>query len=231
MKLFFYGTIGALAFIFMIVFFINDDNELNQQSEKTKKESATNDLKKGMSSTINRYETDVPPSKNNETIEKTDNYSSGDYSASINENQEETAKKETIQEETEINSTSDNPSEKEISVTEMDTDRDGYITPEEYIGEPSLFDFYDDNKDGIIGPDDIDTMYRRMEMGVAAQKKHYQQTIDQKDLNGDGELSIDELENMPEEVFLKIDTNRDSFITIDEIEDNQADFYHPDAPG
>lgn len=119
----------------------------------------------------------------------------------------------------------------QTEVTEMDRNSDGIITREEYTGEPSLYEFYDDNKDGVIDQEDIEALYAKSEKGIAEQKKFYQKAIDHNDLDGNGELSLDELVDMPKDVFSKIDSNRDEYISFDEIEKNPFDFFHYKSQG
>jgi Ca2+-binding EF-hand superfamily protein len=103
----------------------------------------------------------------------------------------------------------------------LDTDGDGKLSRQEVANAPRLaqhFDELDTNKDGFLTPEEM----------RAARHAHGGRGEGWKklDTDGDGKLSRQEVANAPRlaQHFDELDTNKDGFLTPDELQAGRANF-------
>ena len=99
----------------------------------------------------------------------------------------------------------------------LDTDGDGRLSRQEVANAPRLaqnFDAIDSNKDGFLSQEELRAARRAQ--GPRGQGQGWLRW----DANGDGKLSRDEVANAPRlsQAFDQIDTNKDGFLTADELQ-------------
>ena len=93
----------------------------------------------------------------------------------------------------------------------LDTDGDGRISRQEYLAH---FDAVDTNKDGFLSQEEMRAA--RQALGPRGAGQGWLRW----DADHDGKLSRDEVANAPRlsQLFDQIDTNRDGFLTADELQ-------------
>ncbi len=112
----------------------------------------------------------------------------------------------------------------------FDRDGNGVVTRDEMrTTEIERFDKVDANHDGRLTLDEIQAFHREL----AAKR------FAEKDTNNDGKLSRSEVSRMPDEVFSRLDLNKDGVLTPDELANRggrfqshaERRFQHADANG
>jgi Ca2+-binding EF-hand superfamily protein len=101
----------------------------------------------------------------------------------------------------------------------FDRDGNGAVTRDEMRTTTlEQFDKMDTNRDGRLTTDEIQ----------AAQKERAAKHFAKKDANNDGKLERSEVPRMPDEVFARLDTNKDGALTPDELAAGHGRFQnHP----
>jgi Ca2+-binding EF-hand superfamily protein len=100
----------------------------------------------------------------------------------------------------------------------LDTNRDGVIDEAELARAPGILRSLDRNADGRITPDEM-APARRREDGPPREDsvEEVVKTYLAFDKNGDGKLTKDELPERMQGIFDRADTNKDGFLTADEL--------------
>ncbi len=99
----------------------------------------------------------------------------------------------------------------------LDANTDGTISAEEINNSSISLKKLDKNNDGQLTEDETRPMGRGGRGGFGGSPEEFVKRIMESDKNGDGKLSKDELPERMQEMFDNIDTNRDGFLTPDEI--------------
>ena len=98
-----------------------------------------------------------------------------------------------------------------------DADGNGGLSIEEMSMSEDIFAKIDTNEDGLADKDELKAFFPSAQfdrMGIDMSEK-----IAEKDANGDGLLSMDEVGGMPEQMFNKIDANGDGQLEEKELND------------
>jgi len=90
----------------------------------------------------------------------------------------------------------------------MDKNRDGKVTRDEWVGPPEVFQKLDRNDDGAITKDEL----------PSPEKGDIQARLQKMDANGDKKISKEEWQGPPQ-LFTRIDTNQDGFLTLEELQE------------
>jgi Ca2+-binding EF-hand superfamily protein len=101
----------------------------------------------------------------------------------------------------------------------MDTNKDGKISVEEHrSGAKAMFEKMDANKDGTVTADEMAAAHKAV-TGKVAKKMEMsaQDKIKVVDGDGDGKLTAAEHATASETMFTKMDTNKDGFVTMQEM--------------
>ncbi len=101
----------------------------------------------------------------------------------------------------------------------MDTDKDGKISAAEHAaGAKAMFEKMDSNKDGKVTADEMAAAHLAM-TGNKAKKGDMSaaEKIKMVDSDGDGVLTAAEHAKASEEMFAKMDTNKDGFLSKEEM--------------
>ena len=101
----------------------------------------------------------------------------------------------------------------------MDTNKDGKISAEEHrVGAKAMFEKMDANKDGTVTADEMAAAHKSV-TGKVTQKSDMsaQDKIKAVDGDGDGRLTAAEHASASDMMFAKMDTNKDGFLTTQEM--------------
>ena len=103
----------------------------------------------------------------------------------------------------------------------LDTDEDGRISREEWTGEDAGFDRFDTDGDGFLTASEVQTSFGRGGRGGRGRGQDPQARFSGMDTDSDGKLSRAEFPG-PAQMFDTMDTNRDDFVTLDEMQAGQG---------
>lgn len=98
----------------------------------------------------------------------------------------------------------------------MDTDKDGAVSKEEFKGDPAMFAGHDTNKDGKITADEADAAHKKM-VDLHASNHDPAASFDKIDSDKNGKISLGELNGWAHALFTAYNTNKDDFLTKDEL--------------
>ena len=101
----------------------------------------------------------------------------------------------------------------QIMLQNRDEDSDGSLSIEEMSIPKEAFAKIDKDKDGLTGPEELKAFFPMAEFDRIAAD-----IIAERDVNGDGVLSMDEVK-MPDELFKKMDQNADGLLDKKELAD------------
>ena len=102
----------------------------------------------------------------------------------------------------------------------LDTNKDGVISAEEIANAPAALKKLDKNGDGKITEDEVRPARREGERGPAPGAANVAATVKRLmefDKNGDGKLAKDELPERMQNLFERGDTNKDGFLSQEEL--------------
>lgn len=109
-------------------------------------------------------------------------------------------------------------------IGDLDTSRDGRISPQEVAGRPELvkaFASMDLNHDGYLASSEVQTLWQQRIAATNAQQRAARlQRFDQSDTDKDGKLSLAEAKaGMPQiaQIFAVLDTRKHGYLTRDEV--------------
>ncbi len=93
----------------------------------------------------------------------------------------------------------------------LDADKDGTISKEEFLADQRLKDA-DTNGDGVLSPDELAAMIQKREI-----ERKVERLTRRLDVNGDGKVTIAEIENQKAKRFALLDRNDDGKLEASEL--------------
>lgn len=98
---------------------------------------------------------------------------------------------------------------------ELDIDKDGKVSQDEFKGPAPIFGVLDSDKDGKISMEEAQKLTNMPRLGLAAGAGMITQRVSAMDANGDGEVSREEFTG-PQQLFERLDADKNGKISKDE---------------
>ena len=122
----------------------------------------------------------------------------------------------------------------ETFTSRFDTNKDGKVTRDEFLGQKPGFDRADTNKDGVVTADEVNAVKEAAQKHAAqkggqAHKEGKKTFIERFDADKDGKVSRDEFNAGRSKGFEAMDTNKDGVLDKTEFEARAKDAAAKDA--